>query len=375
MGKKVRIAVVDDNAPQRFILSKLLGNDYVVEAFESGDIFLASTETFAVVLLDIGMPGLDGYDTCRALRKRPGGNAVSVVFVSAHDTADDRIAAYEAGGDDYVLKPVAAHELRHKLSGIVAHREAIDALAHQSNKARVLVQKAFSKVGDLGMVVDALRKLATQGSHEAVADLFVSILKAWDLNGAVRVIGQNDPLDRTTDGPLTPLAASVLATRHDSGHLFEFGSRALVTYPHIAILIHNLPIDEPERRAGLREHLSTLAECADLRIRDIEALNGQPTQSSDIGHPLAELGRTLVQISEQGRDNLSQAQHLLVEPLENLERALDSMSLTDIQRAYLDDLFKGALDDLHRYFDRATDIDLEFREIVGRLLKSAANGH
>ncbi len=375
MGKKVRIAVVDDNAPQRFILSKLLGNDYDVEAFESGDAFLASTEAFAVVLLDIGMPGLDGYDTCRALRKRPGGNAVSVVFVSAHDTADDRVAAYEAGGDDYVLKPVAAHELRHKLSSIVAHREAIHTLAHQSNKAQVLVQKAFSKVGDLGMVVDALRKLAAQGSHEAVADLLVSILKAWDLNGAVRVIGEGGPLDRTTDGPLSPLAASVLATRRDSGHLFEFGSRALVTYPYIAILIHNLPIDEPERRAGLREHLSTLAECADLRIRDIAALNGQPAQSSDIGRQLAELGRTLVQISEQGRNNLSQAQHLLVEPLENLERALDSMSLTDIQRAYLDDLFKGALDDLHRYFDRATDIDLEFREIVGRLLKLAANGH
>jgi len=373
MGEKVRIAIVDDNSPQRFILSKLLGNDYAVETFENGDAFLASTDAFAVVLLDIGMPGLDGYDTCRALRKRPGGDATTVIFVSAHDTADDRIAAYEAGGDDYILKPVAAHELRHKLHSIAAHRKAINALTRQSSTAQVLVQKAFSRVGDLSTVVDALRKLATLSSHEAIAELFIGILGAWDLNGAVRVISHDGPLDRTTDGPLSPLAASVLATRRDSEHLFEFGSRALVTYPHIAILIHNLPTDESERRSSLREHLSTLTECADLRLHDIEALNGQPIEANDGLPQLAEFGRILAQIAEQSRDNLSQGQHLLVEPLENLERALDSMSLTDIQRTYLDDLFRAAQDDFHRYFDRATDIDLEFREVVGHLLKQAAN--
>lgn len=375
MDDKIRIAVVDDNAPQRFILSKLLEKDYSVETFESGDAFLASTGGFDIALLDIGMPGLNGYDTCRALRQQPGGDAMTVVFVSAHDTADDRVAAYEAGGDDYLLKPVAAHELRHKLGGIVAHRQAIRTLSLQSNSARVLVQRAFSKVGDLGLVVDALRKLAAQGSHEAVTELFIGILNAWDLNGAVRVIAPKGQIDRTTDGPLSPLAASVLATRRDTGHLFEFGSRALVTYPRIAILIHNLPTDEPERRTSLREHLSVLAECADLRIRDLDALNAPRGPASDGGTPLATLGQTLAQIAEQGRDNLAQAQHLLVEPLENLERALDSMSLTDIQRAYLDDLFKAAQDDLHRYFDRAADIDLEFRELVGRLLRSAGNGH
>lgn len=369
MGEKIRIAIVDDNAPQRFILSKLLGADYVVETFENGDTFLASTEAHAIVLLDIGMPGLDGYDTCRALRKRPGGNTVTVVFVSAHDTSEDRIAAYEAGGDDYLLKPVAAHELRHKLSSIVAHREAIQALAHRSNTAQVLVQKAFGKVGDLGTVVDTLRKLAAQRNQDAVADLFIATLKVWALEGAVRVLVGDTPLDRTTDGPLSPLAASVLATRRETGHIFEFGSRALITYSRIAVLIHNLPTDEPERRASLLEHLSTLTESANLRVQDIELLNGSPARSTDCAKQLADLGRSLVHISEQGRDNLAQAQHLLIEPLENLERALDSMSLTDIQRAYLDDLFKAAQDDLHRYFDRATDIDLEFRELVGRLLR------
>lgn len=367
MVEQIRIAIVDDNAPQRFILSKLLGADYAVETFENGDTFLASSETFAIVLLDIGMPGLDGYDTCRALRKRPGGNTVTVVFVSAHDTADDRIAAYEAGGDDYLLKPVSAHELRHKLGNIVAYREAIHALAHQSNTAQVLVQEAVGKVGDLGTVVDTLRKLAALRDQNAVAELFIATLDTWSLEGAVRVLIDGNPVDRTTDGPLSPLAASVLATRRETGHLFEFGSRALITYPHLAVLIHNLPTDEPERRASLLDHLSILTECADQRIRDIEVLNGQAPRSSDGSHPLDALGRALVQISEQGRDNLAQAQQLLIEPLEHLERALDSMSLTDIQRAYLDDLFKAAQDDLNRYFDRATDIDLEFREVVGRI--------
>lgn len=369
MSGKAHIAIVEDNPPQRFILGKLLADDYEVEAFESGDAFLASTNPFSIVLLDIGMPGLDGYETCRALRARAGGEDIAVVFVSAHDEVPERIAAYEAGGDDFVVKPVAAHELRHKLSHIVEHRNALHALANQSSAAQQLAQKALSSVGDLGVVIAFLRKLTAGHSYQEIAEQFIATMEAWGLRGAVRVQGHNGHLDRTTEGQLSPFEASVLASRRDVGHTFEFGSRALIHYTHVSVLIQNLPIHDPERLSSLREHLAVLAECADLRISNIDALNERHSQQEGIGSILTELRKALTHISEQAHENLAQGQHLVFEPLENLERALDSMSLTEIQRSYLDDLLKGALDDTRRYFDRVTDLDLEFRELVGRLQK------
>ena len=53
------------------------------------------------------MPGLNGYETCRQLKLRDAGSSTPVIFVSAHDTAPERVAAYEAGGDDFVTKPIA----------------------------------------------------------------------------------------------------------------------------------------------------------------------------------------------------------------------------------------------------------------------------
>lgn len=115
MSPMPRIAVVEDNAPQRMIIQRLLKKDFDISSFAGGQPFLADESRFDAVLLDIEMPDLSGYDTCRRFREQERGTDVPVIFVSAHDTTPERVAAYEAGGDDFLTKPIAADELRHKL--------------------------------------------------------------------------------------------------------------------------------------------------------------------------------------------------------------------------------------------------------------------
>ena len=63
------------------------------------------------MLLDIDMPDINGYDTCRRFREQLRGADVPIIFVSAHDTTPERVAAYEAGGDDFLTKPLDVFEL------------------------------------------------------------------------------------------------------------------------------------------------------------------------------------------------------------------------------------------------------------------------
>lgn len=112
-----RVLVVDDHKPTRSLIRAILESEKtekfeVLEA-ENGEeclrVFDASGP-FQLVLLDVSMPVMDGYQACRALRERDGG--VPIVFVTANREMKDYVAGRAAGGDSYIVKPVSRAALR-----------------------------------------------------------------------------------------------------------------------------------------------------------------------------------------------------------------------------------------------------------------------
>lgn len=371
MNAVTHIAVVEDNPPQRMILSRLLESEYRVSAFETGEQFLANSTGFDAILLDIEMPGLNGYDTCRALRLREECREIPVIFVSAHDTAPERVAAYEAGGDDFVTKPIAAHELRHKLKGMIQHRQRLSELAVQSSTAQQVAFTAMISMGDLGVVIDFLRHSTENRSYEAIADQLIAAMSAWGLQGVVQVRGATGHLDRCSAGNMSPLQESVLDNMRNIGRIFEFGSRAIINYEHVSLLIQNLPTDDPDKVGRLRDHLAVLAESADMRVAALDTVNDKKQQKIGIEVVLAEFRSTLQRISERVQNNRNSGQGHMLEALEHLSRTLRTLGLTEIQESYVDNLVKETLDETHQYFDKAQSLESEFSDVLNRLERLA----
>jgi len=109
-----KILAVDDDplaaGPLRQILTE---KGYDVTSAPSGEeaLSLLSRDTFDLVLLDVAMPGLSGYDVCRRIRQDPRLHNVPVVFLTAHGQGTDLAAGAEAGSDLYLVKPVLATKL------------------------------------------------------------------------------------------------------------------------------------------------------------------------------------------------------------------------------------------------------------------------
>jgi CheY-like chemotaxis protein len=103
------ILVVDDNHDNTEIIAAYLGaRGYPITVAHSGDEALALFETVrpSLVLLDVMMPGRDGWDVCRLMKQHPVlGRRVRVIMVTALDEWDDKRQAIQTGADDYVTKP------------------------------------------------------------------------------------------------------------------------------------------------------------------------------------------------------------------------------------------------------------------------------
>lgn len=105
MGKR-KILVVEDHPTVREVLRTLLGmEDYEVAVAPNGEAGLALADILQpdVVILDVSMPGLNGYEVCRAIKSRDGDTRV--VMVTARTSEEDERAGREAGADAYLRKP------------------------------------------------------------------------------------------------------------------------------------------------------------------------------------------------------------------------------------------------------------------------------
>ena len=128
---KNKILIVDDDRAIRVLLTRLLQDDYDVESAETGNDALKIVPCFRpdVVLLDIMMPGLDGYETCRRLRGMPLSSAMQIIIVSGKSSRAEQQKALNVGAHDYVTKPFDPHELRARVGLHIRMLEAMESLA------------------------------------------------------------------------------------------------------------------------------------------------------------------------------------------------------------------------------------------------------
>jgi CheY-like chemotaxis protein len=126
-GLNGNVMIVDDNAANLALLEEMLSqHGCEVRSFPRGRLALAAAEHEPpdVILLDINMPEMDGYQMCRQLKSRPHLAAIPVIFLSALSATEDKIEGFRAGGVDYISKPFQFEEVQARVEIHVQLRRA-----------------------------------------------------------------------------------------------------------------------------------------------------------------------------------------------------------------------------------------------------------
>ena len=140
---KPLLLLVDDNEMNLEILREELGGDCdLVTAGDGAEaVQIAASGSVRLILMDVMMPVMNGYDACRAIKALPQGDRLHVVLISAKASAGERVQGYDAGADDYLVKPFDGEELHAKVR---VQLRLIDALQEVDlNRARLSANNAL----------------------------------------------------------------------------------------------------------------------------------------------------------------------------------------------------------------------------------------
>ena len=153
-----KILIVDDNHLNMEVLKSFLQEKYKLRTASNGEEALEICSEFRpdLILLDIMMQGLDGYETCRRIRKQSSTKYAKIIMISAKGNLDERLKGYEAGADDYLAKPFNIEELSSKIKVYLKLKstEEIDEL--KNNVLRLITHETKTPLHRILMVLELL---------------------------------------------------------------------------------------------------------------------------------------------------------------------------------------------------------------------------
>src|SRR6185369_2335542 len=167
-----KILAVEDSKVSQAQLLDILGGKYEVTLEENGAAAMSTAvETGPdLILLDINLPGMNGYDICRLLKGDARTREIPVIFLTGCDTGGEKVMGFEAGADDYIVKPFYSEELVARVS------------LHLASRREKQMAVEFERL-------KLLREMAVAISHEFNNPLTVIL---WHLHLATKQLGEGN---------------------------------------------------------------------------------------------------------------------------------------------------------------------------------------
>jgi PAS domain S-box-containing protein len=188
--EKVNILLVDDRADKLLALQAVLKdlNQNVIIARSGKEALRQLLQTeFAVILLDVSMPGMDGFETASLIRQRPATEHTPIIFVTSMNQSENSITrGYSLGAVDYILSPIVPQVLRSKVSVFVELYKRTEQIKRQGERLRQLEEAAFKR-----QLTEAVDRLEAETKRNRFFTLSLDLLAIADFDGYMLQLNPN----------------------------------------------------------------------------------------------------------------------------------------------------------------------------------------
>ncbi|WP_018692722.1 response regulator [Algicola sagamiensis] len=366
------VLVVDNSPEQLTSLLSLLETEYQVKTASSGEKaihFIREQSKPDAVLLDVSLKDMDGYETCRLLKTDNDMQFVDIIFISSYDTIDEKLAGYEAGGSDYVIKPLNEQEILKKLRVAIHHKQARQQAIHEKEQAEETAMIAMTSAAELGNAFEGFRKCYSCDTVETLGTQVVHSLMSYGLSSTIRLeteVGHH--YYNHGDQPISALEKELIDLCRKKGRIFEYKNRLIINFHNLAVLIPNLP-DEDFKRGRIRDNIAIFLASVSERLRAIEyedLYKGHQKELSQLTHDIVGMMEDLSKLESMQKEC---GMRIMDDLSDKIEHLLTELHITESQEKAILAPIHQAHDAMLANFEYGVEVDQQLHELCERLEK------
>lgn len=364
---------IDDSSTNQNLL-KMAFEHYQMHFAMDGPSGLAMAKDLKpdIILLDVAMPGMDGFQVCEQLKQSPFPYLAKtpVIFLSVHNGLEDRLNSYRVGAEDYITKPFDINELGYKIDVLLAYRNHMNTLSSQLASASNVAITAITNSGELGVIITFLTDSVACTSSESLAHALFSGLNYYQLTGSLitRLEGQADAF--YSNSLRSPLETQLLEAAPKGPRIVASGRRVLFNAERISLLIKDMPLEDPDKTGRLKDHLAILLTTADARLQVIEQdAKARRLRALAIQHIVSRAQASIQQVAHSLKSYNHASKTLVDDICLQLEAALTGLMLPDADEHRLLSL----LESIRTRFEAVQDTGAELDTIVSALIQDLSH--
>lgn len=363
------LAIDDDKIAQKMIGRALSDDNFEVNYANDGEQGLeqAINEPPDIILLDVEMPGMNGYEVCGKLHDIETTKDIPVVFLSSHSTLRERMQGYEVGADDYLVKPFEKEDLVAKLKILARYQEEQKLLRDQFEQAQKTAHIAMTGSSELGIAMQFVEKSYNLHDYPDLSDALLTICQQFQLRCAMMILTDDKTLWFSVDEAIKPLEKEMIEMIDRNQRFVDFGSRTIINYQNLSLLVKNMPLDDLERYGRIKDLLPIILSAVDSKVNSIKADIALKLQSEELMQSFGQIRSRLYHLAKSLINNQNEGTESLQHMVSELNTDLLSMGLEDDQEAYILGRIDTAIDEARDQLDASATLYHSFTGILFNL--------
>lgn len=249
-----RILIVDDDDFALEYQVNTLSGHFEIETADSGEAALESVNTYKpdLIIMDIQMPGISGYEATYSIRQ--AGHQMPILFLSNLCSIEERLKAYDSGGNDFIAKPAEPSELIKKIKTLLSY-----ALQTSCDADEIAIQ-ALSDIASLGTIIQFYKQTQQCRTYSQLANAIFHTTRSFGLRTSLTFRVNREEIVFFDNKVLNNIDVSLLNSLKNAKRIMEFGSnRAAFNWQYCSLLVKNMPCS-PNQNGVMKDYLAYLMD-------------------------------------------------------------------------------------------------------------------
>lgn len=375
-AKEHKLVIIGDSEEDRGMLKSLLEEQYEIHTYADAEAGLAALKESdslpELLLLDVDMPDVNGYELCKTIKENPDTAHIDVIFLSGLDSTEEILRGLDAGAADYITKPYSPSVLQSKIKSSIQLHLKHSQLEDQAKNATELVYTFMNESTRLSTLVAFFRNCFAVRDAKSLSKAYLEALEAFGLSSVIYF--RSDYLDEcaSSNGEVLTLEYELLSRLYGFNEPFiEKGSRLFAIQDNIVLLVKNMP-KEDEKRGSLKDYLMILLEGINEKIRYLDQKALQDSQKNKlIAGAVVTAIDTLDSVQQDRQLKMKNGLDILETMLEDVEQSVYTLSLTEEQEDKIVNLLQTKLTASQNQLFECLTLDDKVCEIVVELARQA----